>query len=150
MTEDHALLEDAIALQVNVTRHNSFVDATQQTKTTPICCDRIAAKVFSRKFTSEGLSDANSATALVGGCDKSKNTRENDHGNGCQTNDHRIRRHSQAHPQIALDGIEEKAEQLEKELLQHAVMDTVVSVQNETELRQTQREDGLSSKRYKR
>jgi hypothetical protein len=30
-------------------------------------------------------------------------------------------------------GLEEKAEQLEKELLQHAVTDTVVSVQNETD-----------------
>ena len=30
-------------------------------------------------------------------------------------------------------GLEEKAEQLEKELEQHAVADTVVSVQNETD-----------------
>ena len=30
-------------------------------------------------------------------------------------------------------GLEEKAEQLEKELEQHAVADTVVSIQNETD-----------------
>ncbi len=30
-------------------------------------------------------------------------------------------------------GLEEKAEQLEKELEQHAVTDTVVSIQNETD-----------------
>ena len=96
------------------------------------------ADVFNRNLRLERLCDAN-ATAEKGGCaasrrwcNKGKNTRENDHGNALQTNAHRFQRDGHAHPQIAL-GVEEKAEQLEKELEQRAVTDRVVPIQNETD-----------------
>jgi hypothetical protein len=37
-------------------------------------------------------------TPKIQWCNKNKNTRENDYGNGRQTNAHVIRRDSQAHP----------------------------------------------------
>ena len=45
------------------------------------------------------------ATAATRWCNKSKNTRENDHGNARETNTRGIKREGQAHPQIALGGI---------------------------------------------
>jgi hypothetical protein len=82
----------------------------------------------------------NAATAKVAGCaskrccNKSKSTRENDHGNARQTSA------PTASSEIVMlirklrwVGLEEKAEQLEKELEQRAVTDRVVPIQNETD-----------------
>jgi hypothetical protein len=99
-----------------------------------------AAKVFSRNLRlsdyvmrtrhSKGLQAAMLAARW---CNKRKNTRENDYGNALQTNSHRIQRDGQAHPQIALGWIGRESGAVEKELEQHAVTDTVVSIQNETD-----------------
>jgi|HubBroStandDraft_6_1064221.scaffolds.fasta_scaffold548269_1 hypothetical protein len=83
----------------------------------------------------------NAATAKVAGCNaskrccnKSKSTRENDHGNARQTSA------PTASSEIVMlirklrwVGLEEKAEQLEKELEQRAVTDRVVPIQNDTD-----------------
>ena len=73
------------------------------------------------------------ATPGIRWCNKNKNTRENDYGNGCQTSATSSSKIVKLIRKLRWVGLEEKAEQLEKELEQHAVTDTVVSIQNETD-----------------
>ena len=64
-------------------------------------------------------------------CNKTKNTRENDTvAKQAPTSSSEIVKLIR---KLRWVGLEEKAEQLEKELEQHAVTDTVVSIQNETD-----------------
>jgi hypothetical protein len=96
------------------------------------------ADVFNGNLRLERLCDANATAegdcaASRRWCNQSKNTRENDHANARQTNTHRSQRDGHAHPQLRWVGLEEKAEQLEKELEQSALTDWVVPIQNETD-----------------
>jgi hypothetical protein len=82
----------------------------------------------------------NAAIAKVEGCNASKrwcnkteNTRENDHGNTRQTSTHLLQRLVMRIRKLRWVGLEEKAEQLEKELERCAVTDRVGPIQIDTD-----------------
>jgi hypothetical protein len=106
-----------------------------------IALRRIAAKVFSRNVLSERLCGANAATAKVGGCNASSTTVQKKQKHAKETI---METPTKQAPTASSDmvklirklrwaGLEERAELLEKELEQHAITDTVVSMQNETD-----------------
>jgi membrane carboxypeptidase/penicillin-binding protein len=64
---------------------------------------------------------------------KSKNTRENDHGNARQTSAYASSEIVMLIRKLRWVGLDEKAEQLEKELEQRAVTDRVIPMQNDTD-----------------
>ena len=66
-------------------------------------------------------------------CNKSKNKRENDHGNAAKQAPTASSEIVKLIRKLRWVGLEERAEQLEKELEEHAVADTVVSIQYETD-----------------
>jgi len=99
-----------------------------------------AANVFCRNFTSERLCDANAATAK-GGCDaietmvqQKARTRERTImemlAKQAPTTSSEIVKLIR---KLRWVGLEEKAQQLEKELEQHAVSDPVISIQSEAD-----------------
>ena len=99
-----------------------------------------AANVFSRTFTSERLCGASAATAK-GGCDAIKTMVQQK----TRTRERTIMEMpAKQAPTASSDlvklirklrwvGLEEKAQQLEKELERHAVSDPVISIQSETD-----------------
>ena len=66
-------------------------------------------------------------------CNKSTNTRENDHGNARKQTPTASSEMVMLIRKLRWAGLEEKAEQLEKELEQSALTDWVVPIQNETD-----------------
>ena len=96
-------------------------------------------EVFSRNLR---LSDylSNAATSKVGGCDASKRSAIEVRTRARTVMENPAKQRAPASSEIVKlirklrwAGLEEKAEQLEKELDRHTVTDTVVSIQNETD-----------------
>jgi hypothetical protein len=117
------------------------VGAAQQ-KQVVVCCVALqptSGEVFSRNLR---LSDylSNAATSKVGGCDASKRSAIDVRTGARTVMENPAKQRAPASSEIVKlirklrwAGLEEKAEQLEKELDRHTVTDTVVSIQNETD-----------------
>ena len=117
------------------------VGAAQQ-KQVVVCCVALqptSGEVFSRNLR---LSDylSNAATSKVGGCDASKRSAIEVRTRARTVMENPAKQRAPASSEIVKlirklrwAGLEEKAEQLEKELEQSAITDRVVPIQNETD-----------------